>query len=74
MTFEEVYEQNKWNLNITATAGSLFGECRVLNYLTTPNVVVWSAVLASCAIPVFFESVELLIKTREGVIKPWFQP
>jgi predicted acylesterase/phospholipase RssA len=36
---------------------------KLLNYITAPNVVVWSAVLASCAIPGIFKSVDLMIKT-----------
>jgi len=72
MTFEEIYDINKWNLNITVTSGSQWGECRLLNYLTSPNVVVWSAVVASCSIPFFLESGELLIKTEKGIIMPYY--
>jgi TAG lipase / steryl ester hydrolase / phospholipase A2 / LPA acyltransferase len=43
----------------------------LLNYLTTPNVVVWSAVVASCAIPGAFESVDLMIRTENGQIVPY---
>jgi predicted acylesterase/phospholipase RssA len=39
--------------------------------LTTPNVVVWSAVSASTAIPIFYEPVELMIKTEIGEIVPY---
>lgn len=46
-------------------------ESRLLNYLTSPNVVVWSAVGASTAIPIFFEAVELMIKTETGQIVPY---
>jgi len=42
-----------------------------LNYLTSPNVVVWSAVSASTAIPRFFHPVELMIKTEDGQIVPY---
>lgn len=59
-TFLEMFEENKWNLNITVTVGSQQSECQLLNYLTAPNVLVWSAVLASCAIPLVFEGVELM--------------
>lgn len=51
ITFKEVFQKNGWNLNITVTDFSVNSAPRLLNYLTTPNVVVWSAVLASCAIP-----------------------
>jgi TAG lipase/steryl ester hydrolase/phospholipase A2/LPA acyltransferase len=43
-----------------------------LNYLTSPNVVVWSAVLASTAIPRFFDAAELLVKCElTGELKPY---
>ena len=59
MTFKEVYEKHGWNLNITVTDFSLQQDSRLLNYLTSPNVIVWSAVLASCAIPGMYQKVEL---------------
>lgn len=39
-----------------------------MNYITSPNVLVWSAVCASCAIPGMFEKVELMQKLRDGSI------
>lgn len=41
---------------------------RLLNYLSAPNVLIWSAVCASCAVPYVFESVDLLCKDEEGQI------
>lgn len=43
-----------------------------MNYLTAPNVVVWSAALASSAVPGVFDSVEIMRKNERGEIKPWF--
>jgi TAG lipase / steryl ester hydrolase / phospholipase A2 / LPA acyltransferase len=43
----------------------------LLNYLTSPKVVVWSAVLASVAVPGLFESQELMRKNERGEIKPY---
>lgn len=44
------------------------------NYLTTPNLLVYSASLASCAIPGIFEAVELMAKASRpgcgGCIRP----
>jgi len=42
-----------------------------LNYLASPNVVVWSAVLASGAIPGFIDPIELMIKAETGEITPY---
>lgn len=71
LTFKEIHDNNKWNLNITVTDANKVDEARLLNYLTSPNVIVWSAVCASTAIPMFFESVELMIKTENGEIRPY---
>ena len=51
--------------------GSMQTESQLLNYLTAPNVLVWSAVLASCAIPLVFEGVELMQKTKSGETIPY---
>lgn len=66
VTFAEIYEKYGWNLNITVTDFSNADESRLLNYLTSPNVLVWSAVVASCAIPGMFESVDLMMRTENG--------
>ena len=44
---------------------------RLLNYLTSPHVVVWSAVTASCAFPGLFEAQELMAKDRQGKLVPY---
>ena len=46
-------------------------ESRLLNYLTTPNVLVWSAVVASCAIPGMFDPMDLMMKTVDGNTVPY---
>ena len=43
------------------------------NYLTTPHLLVSSAVRASCSIPGVFEAVELMAKDRHGNEVPYFQ-
>lgn len=35
-------------------------------------MVVWSAVIASCAIPVVFASVELMKKNKDGTLEPYY--
>lgn len=72
ITFLEIFEKYKWNLNVTVTDGIRQGDSKLLNYLTAPNVVVWSAVVASCSIPGVFQSVELMIKTEDGKLKPYY--
>jgi predicted acylesterase/phospholipase RssA len=71
VTFAEIYEKYGWNLNITVTDFNNADESRLLNYLTSPNVLVWSAVVASCAIPGMFESVDLMMRTENGQSVPY---
>ncbi|CDW73342.1 patatin-like phospholipase family [Stylonychia lemnae] len=71
VTFKEIHDKYKWNLNITVTDEKKTDETRLLNYLTAPNVLVWSAVCASTAIPRFYDPVELMIKTESGQIRPY---
>lgn len=47
---------------------------RLLNYLTSPHVVIWSAVTASCAFPGLFEAQELMAKDRHGRLVPYHMP
>jgi TAG lipase/steryl ester hydrolase/phospholipase A2/LPA acyltransferase len=44
----------------------------VLNYLTSPHVFLWSAALASCAVPGVFEPVELRARSIDGKEIPYF--
>jgi TAG lipase/steryl ester hydrolase/phospholipase A2/LPA acyltransferase len=62
LTFLEAYRLTHRVLNVTVTSASNQGGDvgRLLNYLTAPNVIVSSAVLASCAIPGVYEPVRYL--------------
>lgn len=72
VTFGEAYRKTKRILNITVCPerGSS-GPPLLLNYLTTPNVLIWSAASASCALPLVFNSVELMTKDSRGHIRPY---
>ncbi|CAG9314328.1 unnamed protein product [Blepharisma stoltei] len=71
VTFEEAYEATGIILNITVSESGSFDDFRLLNYLTAPHVLVWSAALASCAIPFVFQSVELKCKDHNGQTVPF---
>jgi TAG lipase/lysophosphatidylethanolamine acyltransferase len=47
LTFEEAYNRTKRVLNITVATTGRGGVPSLLNYLTAPNVLIWSAALAS---------------------------
>jgi TAG lipase / steryl ester hydrolase / phospholipase A2 / LPA acyltransferase len=45
---------------------------RLLNYLTAPNVLIWSAIAASCSVPFIFSASEIMAKDpRTGLPQPW---
>ena len=73
-TFQEAYARTGRVLNIVvAPAEDSSKEMpRLLNYLTAPTVLIWTASLASCAIPGVFEPVELLCKDEDGTMKPYY--
>ena len=70
LTFKEIYEKNGWILNIGVTDEKMNTQ-RVCNYLTTPDVVVWSAVCCSCSLTEVFGMQELYVKTSKGNIEPY---
>ena len=55
-------------LNVAVCAADTNEPPRVLNYLTGPNVVVWSAVACSSAFPYLFKPQELLSKNEQGAV------
>ncbi|KAH9579977.1 Triacylglycerol lipase [Trypanosoma melophagium] len=70
LTFEEAYHKTGRILNVCVTSdqysGSHMDRHTLLNYVTSPNVVVWSAVSASCALPGLFTAVQLIEKRTDG--------
>lgn len=70
-TFQEAYERTGWILNVTVTSIHEKDIPRLLNYMTSPYVLIWSAVSASCAIPNVFEPVELFCKDSRGKVIPF---
>jgi predicted acylesterase/phospholipase RssA len=57
-------------VSITATAQYPSGEAvpLLLNYITTPNLLVASAVAASCALPGLMKPVKLQAKSNNGTV------
>lgn len=71
LTFEEAYKKTKRVLNISVSSTRVNEVPQLLNYLTAPNVVIWSAAAASVAIMGLFETVDLLAKDKNGNVVPW---
>ncbi|KAJ4970558.1 hypothetical protein NE237_003657 [Protea cynaroides] len=74
LTFQEAYDITGRILGITVCSPRKHEPPRCLNYLTSPHVVIWSAVTASCAFPGLFEAQELMAKDRSGEIVPYHPP
>ncbi|KAG4417150.1 hypothetical protein IFR04_009719 [Cadophora malorum] len=72
MTFQEAYNRTRRILNICVSSASVYELPRLLNYVTSPNVMIWSAVAASCSVPVLFSAAQLLVKNPiTGENSPW---
>ncbi|TVU44448.1 hypothetical protein EJB05_03891 [Eragrostis curvula] len=74
LTFQEAFDITGRVLGITVCSPRKNEPPRCLNYLTSPHVVIWSAVTASCAFPGLFEAQELMAKDRSGNIVPFHAP
>lgn len=44
---------------------------KVLNYITAPDTVIWSALLATAAVPGILNPVVLMQKLKSGRLVPW---
>jgi TAG lipase/steryl ester hydrolase/phospholipase A2/LPA acyltransferase len=71
MTFEEAFEATGRKINISVSPRELHQRSRLLNAVTSPNVYIREAVLASCAIPGIFPAVTLAAKNRLGQRQPY---
>ena len=71
LTFAEAYERTGRIINISVTSPDSTNEHRLLNYLTSPHILVWSGCMASCAMLGMFPPQELLQKNSKGQIVPF---
>lgn len=62
ITFQEAYNRTRRICNICVSSASIYELPRLLNYVTAPNVMIWSAVAASCSVPLVFSAAPLLVK------------
>ncbi|KAG8834874.1 hypothetical protein FRC17_006619 [Serendipita sp. 399] len=71
LTFREAYELTGRVLNVSVIPFDRHSPTKLLNYLTAPDCVIWSAMLASAAVPGILNPVVLMQKTKTGEITPW---
>ncbi|KAL4804296.1 acyl transferase/acyl hydrolase/lysophospholipase [Aspergillus unguis] len=72
ITFQEAYNRTRRILNICVSSAGVYELPKLLNYITAPNVLIWSAVAVSCSVPVVFSPFTLMAKDPlTGNPVPW---
>jgi len=71
ITFEEAYQLSGLKINISIAPHERYQRSRLLNAITSPNVMLREAVLASCCIPGVFPPVRLAAKNVKGERVPY---
>ncbi|EEP77873.1 conserved hypothetical protein [Uncinocarpus reesii 1704] len=72
VTFLEAYNRTRRVLNITVSHANPHELPRLLNYITSPNVTIWSAIVTSCSAPMMFATSQLMAKDpTTGEVREW---
>ncbi|KAG9104474.1 hypothetical protein FRC06_002130 [Ceratobasidium sp. 370] len=71
LTFREAYQRTGRVLNISVIPFDQHSPTKLLNHLTAPDCLIWSAIIASAAVPGILNPVVLMHKTKTGAIVPW---
>ena len=73
MTFQEAYEHSHVHVNISVAPSEHYQASRLLNAVTSPNVMIREAVLASCAVPGVYAPVSLAARDSRGYRQPYLK-
>ena len=71
VTFAQAYQISGFKINISIAPYQKHQKSRLLNAITSPNVMVREAVLASCSIPGVFRAVRLAARNVDGERVPY---
>ncbi|KXT10436.1 hypothetical protein AC579_7878 [Pseudocercospora musae] len=71
LTFLEAYRRTGRILNVSCVPSDPHSPTMLVNYLTAPDCVIWSAVLASAAVPGILNPVVLMRKNSHGSLEPF---
>lgn len=71
VTFAEAHKASGLHINVAVAPYDASQDARIMNNLTSPDLLVWSAVLASCAVPILFPPVKLTSKRYDGQQTPY---
>jgi predicted acylesterase/phospholipase RssA len=70
-TFREAFERTGRILNVSCVPSDPYSPAILANYLTSPDCVIWSAVMASAAVPGILNPVVLMKKNPDGTLAPY---
>ncbi|KAK0522022.1 hypothetical protein OC842_006594, partial [Tilletia horrida] len=70
-TFLEAYQRTGKILNVSVIPADRHSPVKLLNHLTSPHCIIWSALLASAAVPGLMNPVCLMQKTKDGAAIPY---
>lgn len=71
VTFAEAFQMTGRHINISVAPQKRMQASRLLNAITSPNVLVREAVMASCAVPGVFPPVMLMARDIDGEKQPY---
>ncbi|RMD39914.1 hypothetical protein DV735_g5215, partial [Chaetothyriales sp. CBS 134920] len=71
LTFREAYERTGRVLNVSCVPSDPHSPVLLNNHITSPDCVIWSAVLASAAVPGILNPIVLMRKTKDGKLVPY---
>ncbi|KAG1754072.1 patatin-domain-containing protein [Suillus paluster] len=71
MTFREAHLRTRRILNISVVPADRHAPTKLLNYMTAPDTIIWTALLASAAVPGILNPVVLMQKLNDGRVVPW---
>lgn len=71
LTFREAYERTGRVLNVSTVPSDPHSPTILANHITAPDCVIWSAVIASAAVPGILNPVVLMRKTPSGKLEPF---
>ncbi|KAK5953146.1 hypothetical protein OHC33_005714 [Knufia fluminis] len=71
MTFREAYERTGRVLNVSCVPSDPHSPTMLNNHITSPDCVIWSAVLASAAVPGILNPIVLMRKNKDDTLSPY---
>lgn len=71
LTFREAFERTGRILNVSCVPSDPHSPTILNNHITSPDCVIWSAVLASAAVPGILNPIVLMRKKKDGSLVPY---